>query len=89
MADPVPMIQCPSCKGSGEYPVLSAKDGKPVILPVACGVCKGSGQLPLMGRYAVPDTKKKVEAPPPKPAELWPILIPLGIFVLFFLFLRT
>jgi hypothetical protein len=31
---------------------------------------------------------KKLPAPPPPPSlELWPFLVPLGLFVLFFLFL--
>ncbi|MEJ2116728.1 MAG: hypothetical protein P8Y67_10045 [Alphaproteobacteria bacterium] len=88
MADPVPMIQCPHCKGSGEHHVIFTKDGKPAIQPIQCGVCGGTGQLPLMGRHVPPAPKPK--APPPKPpAELWPLLIPLAIFVLFFIFLRT
>lgn len=89
MADPVPMIPCPHCKGTGEHHVIFSKDGKPAIQPIQCGVCGGSGHLPLMGRHTPPAPKKKEEAPPPKPGEIWPILIPLGIFLLFFLFLRT
>lgn len=92
MADPVPMIQCPHCKGTGEHHVIFSKDGKPAIQPIQCGVCGGTGQLPLMGRHVPPAPKPKEppkEPPPPPPPELWPILVPLGIFVLFFLFLRT
>jgi hypothetical protein len=30
---------------------------------------------------------KKSAPPPPPPLELWPFLIPIGLFLLFFLFL--
>jgi hypothetical protein len=83
-------IQCPHCKGTGEHHVIFSKDGKAVIQPVACGVCAGKGCLPLLPRQDPAVTKKDPpKAPPPPPAEFWPILIPLGIFALFFLFLRT
>ena len=89
MADPAPpSVQCPHCKGSGEHHVIFTKDGKPAIQPIQCGVCGGSGQLPIMGRHVPPAPKPKAPPPPP-PAELWPILIPLAIFALFFLFLRS
>ena len=76
-------ITCPHCKGTGVNYVIAAKDDKPSIESVQCAVCSGSGTV------SVPD-------PEPEPqeviaevqeAELWPILVPLGIFSLFFIFL--
>lgn len=80
----VEQITCPHCKGSGVNYVIVTKDDKPSIDSVKCVVCKGSGDVP------VPKEKPKPPPEPPKKApeaELWPILVPLGIFSMFFIFL--
>lgn len=80
----VEQITCPHCKGSGVNYVIMTEDDKPSIESVTCVVCKGSGDVP------VPEVKPEEPAEPIKEvqeAELWPILVPLGIFSLFFVFL--
>jgi len=80
----VEQITCPHCKGSGVNYVIITNDGKPSIESVTCVVCKGSGDVP------VPQAKPEEPAEPVEDvqeAELWPILVPLGIFSLFFIFL--
>lgn len=72
-------IVCPHCKGTGVNYVITTQDGKPTIQSVPCVVCDGKGVITA-----------PVVAPPEPPApeaELWPILLPLGIFFLFFAFL--
>ena len=57
---------------------------------IACGVCAGKGCLPLLPRQDPAVTKKDPpKPPPPPPAEFWPILVVLGVFALFFVFLST
>jgi DnaJ-class molecular chaperone len=80
----VDQITCPHCKGSGVNYVIIAKDDKPSIESVNCAVCNGSGNV------AIPESIPKEPAGPVnvvQEAELWPILVPLGIFSLFFIFL--
>lgn len=81
----VEQITCPHCKGSGVNYVIVTKDDKPSIESVNCAVCKGKGNVP------VPKEDPTPPPPPPKEeaqqTELWPILVPLGIFSLFFIFL--
>jgi DnaJ-class molecular chaperone len=76
----VDQITCPHCKGSGVNYVIIAKDDKPSIESVNCAVCKGSGIVAIPEEPAGP-------ANVVQEAELWPILVPLGIFSLFFIFL--
>ena len=73
-------IVCPHCKGTGVNYVIATMDGKPTIQSLTCVVCDGRGMI------AAP---MPPSSPPPVPpaAELWPILVPLGIFFLFFAFL--
>lgn len=78
MAD---QITCPHCKGTGVNYVIVAKDDKPSIESVQCAVCNGSGNV------TIPDTPDASPPPVVQEAELWPILVPLGIFSLFFVFL--
>jgi hypothetical protein len=73
-------IVCPHCKGTGVNYVIATTDGKPTLQPVTCVVCNGRGMIEAP---APPEPAKPV-APE---AELWPILVPLGIFFLFFAFL--
>ena len=76
-------IVCPHCKGTGMNYVIVTQDGKPTLQPVGCVVCDGKGYV-----AAPPATEPEVVAPPPAATpELWPILVPLGIFFLFFAFL--
>lgn len=81
-------ITCPHCKGTGATYVIGSKDGRPALEPVSCVICEGKGYV------AAPKVEPVVVAPPPPapvvtppPPEMWPILVPLGIFSLFFLFL--
>ncbi len=75
-------ITCPHCKGTGTNYVVATKDGKHVIEAVPCVVCDGKGTV------AVPEPEpEKPVVVTPDPPELWPILVPLGIFSLFFVFL--
>ncbi|MBX2806377.1 MAG: hypothetical protein KTR19_10420 [Hyphomicrobiales bacterium] len=80
----VEKITCPHCKGSGINYVIATKEDKPSIESVTCVVCSGSGDVPI---------PEPTPEPAPEPAEvvqqaeLWPILVPLGIFSLFFIFL--
>jgi transcription elongation factor Elf1 len=76
----VDQITCPHCKGSGVNYVIIAKDDKPSIESVNCAVCKGSGNVAIPEEPAGPVNVVQE-------AELWPILVPLGIFSLFFIFL--
>ena len=80
MAD---MMVCPHCKGTGMNYVIVTQDGKPVLQPVGCVVCDGKGQIaaPAPAPAALPPV------PVTSAPELWPILVPLGIFALFFAFL--
>lgn len=74
-------IACPHCKGTGVNYIIVPHDGKSSIESVSCVVCGGKGVI------AAPEPEKPPADPTPEPAELWPILVPLGIFFLFFLFL--
>ncbi len=78
-------IICPHCKGSGTNYVIATEDSKPSILSVGCAVCSGEGQV-TPPEHPEPILAQVSEALPAKP-ELWPILIPLGLFSLFFVFL--
>jgi hypothetical protein len=75
---------CPQCLGYGEERAVGTRGGSPVILTTTCGLCGGDGRLPTVGvnAPAIAPTED-----PPAPLELWPFLIPLGLFLLFFLFL--
>lgn len=73
-------IVCPHCKGTGVNYVIATMDGKPTIQSLTCVVCDGRGMI------AAP-TPPQTTPPVPPAAELWPILVPLGIFFLFFAFL--
>jgi hypothetical protein len=77
-------ITCPHCKGTGLNYVIITKDDKPSIESVACVVCKGSGDVAVAAAKpeAPAELVKEVQE-----AEFWPILVPLGIFSLFFIFL--
>jgi hypothetical protein len=80
----VEQITCPHCKGSGVNYVIVTKDDKPSIESVQCVVCKGNGDVPVPKPAPEPAPEPVKEA---QEAELWPILVPLGIFSLFFVFL--
>jgi len=76
---------CPQCQGTGKERAVGVQGGNRVLLTTDCGVCGGSGILPLV---AVSAPAVAASAPPPPPAlELWPLLVLLGLFILFFLYL--
>ena len=72
-------ITCPHCRGTRVNYIVVPRDGRSVIESVSCGVCNGTGVI-----AAPPPTDLPVAD---DSGELWPILIPLAIFLLFFLFL--
>jgi hypothetical protein len=83
-------VTCPHCKGTGATYVIGNRDGRPALEPVTCVICDGKGFV------AAPTLPAPAVAPSPGPApvppivvspETWPILVPLVIFSLFFLFL--
>ena len=75
---PETTITCPHCRGTRVNYIVVPRDGRSVIESVSCGVCNGTGVI------AGPEPEP---SRPDDSAELWPILVPLGIFLLFFLFL--
>ncbi len=75
-------IVCPHCKGNGVNYVITTQDGKPTIQPAPCVLCDGRGAIPDPVAADVVPVAAAADAP-----ELWPILVPLGIFFLFFAFL--
>lgn len=52
---------------------------------INCPTCKGTGVI--VAPTPPPPPPPPPAPPAPDPAELWPILVPLGIFFLFFAFL--
>jgi len=78
------MVACPQCSGTGKQRVLSTRDGKPVYVEVPCGFCGGTGDVPAVPYSPPPAAPSK---PPPPPLEIWPFMIPIGLFILFFVFL--
>ena len=74
-------IVCPHCKGTGVNYVIAQQDGRPTIEPVSCVVCEGKGAV------SAPVLETPLRRAATEPGELWPILVPLGIFFLFFTFL--
>jgi hypothetical protein len=75
---------CPHCNGSGTNYVITTQDGKSTLQPVTCVVCNGKGTVTVPDPEPVVSPSALVIEP-----ELWPILVPLGIFFLFFAFLWT
>jgi hypothetical protein len=53
---------------------------------VTCVVCKGKGSVPIPAPEPEPAPVETTSVETQE-AELWPILVPLGIFTLFFFFL--
>lgn len=76
------MMVCPHCKGSGMNYVIITQDGKPTLEPVGCVVCDGNGNLLAPVAAPVAAAARPASAP-----EIWPILVPFGIFAMFFAFL--
>jgi hypothetical protein len=62
--------------------VFAAARPVSAVLPVFVAV---AGCSPLFGFIHMP--KKPSTPPPSPPLEMWPFLLPLGLFLLFFLFL--
>jgi hypothetical protein len=82
----VDQITCPHCKGTGVNYVIVTKDDKPTMEAVTCVVCKGKGSVPIPAPEPEPAPVETTSVETQE-AELWPILVPLGIFTLFFFFL--
>jgi hypothetical protein len=80
------MMVCPHCKGTGMNYIIVNQDGKPTLQPVNCVVCDGKGNLPAPTPAPPPPAAPAPTPLTPSP-ELWPILVPFGIFALFFAFL--
>jgi len=77
------LITCPHCRGTGVNYIILPDDAKQSLEQVTCPVCGGKGAVPKTEPEPPPPEPEKPKDPP----ELWPILVPLGIFVLFFFFL--
>ena len=77
------MTTCPHCEGVKKNYIIEPQSDPPKLKEKNCVLCGGTGEVPLK------DPPKPPAPPPPPPPtpELWPLLIPLGIFVLFFFFL--
>jgi hypothetical protein len=75
---------CPQCEGYGVERSLGRQGANAVILTTTCGLCGGTGRLPTV---AVNAPAPPAAAPAPPPLSLVPFLIPLVLFILFFLFL--
>jgi DnaJ-class molecular chaperone len=73
-------IVCPHCKGTGVNYIIT-HDGSPNLHSVKCGVCGGDGRI-LDG-----NSRDGTITNSASEGELWPILVPLGVFFLFFAFL--
>jgi hypothetical protein len=86
MAQPVlPRTTCPQCNGTGVTRAVAERGTDAVIVQTTCGLCGGSGNLPT---FAVEPPAPPPPPMPPAPAlEVWPLLIPLALFILFFLYL--
>lgn len=81
---------CPQCSGRAvQNVVYRDATGARVLLPVECGVCGGTGTLSQADRLGLPTPPAPATAPAAAavPTELWLIAVPLGLFILFFLFL--
>jgi hypothetical protein len=76
---------CPQCQGSRKERAVAIQGGNRVLLTTDCGVCGGTGILPIVDVNA-PDLGGG-GPPPPQVLALWPFLIPVALFVLFFLYL--
>ena len=72
---------CPHCEGVKKNYIIEPESDPPTLKEKNCVLCGGTGEVPVNESPVVTPPK------PPEPPELWPLLIPLGIFVLFFFFL--
>jgi hypothetical protein len=78
---PLDMMTCPHCDGNRKNYIIYPTSTPPMMKEKDCVLCGGTGDVPRKpGPPIMPDM-------PSTPPELWPLLIPLGIFVLFFFFL--
>ena len=79
---------CPQCSGRTVQNVVSRNAaGERVLIPVQCGLCDGRGYLPVGNRIDLPAPPAAATKPAPPPLEMWPYLVFLGLFLLFFLYL--
>jgi hypothetical protein len=81
---------CPQCSGRGQQNVVyRTATGDRALQPVQCGLCDGRGFLPVNDVIALPARPTPPDPNPasPLPVDLWLIAVPLGLFILFFLFL--
>jgi hypothetical protein len=74
-------VICPHCKGTGVNYIILQQEGTPSIQSVSCAVCDGKGNVPM------PEPEPEKAASPRRSPEMWPILVPLGLFSLFFAYL--
>ena len=75
---------CPQCQGYGVERALGKQGAAAVILTTTCGLCGGSGRLDTVSVNA---PAPPITDPPPPALSLWPLWIPLILFVLFFFYL--
>lgn len=80
-------IDCPHCRGTGVNYIITHDGGRPHLHSLKCGVCGGDGTiLDGDGRILDGDVARDIRSSA-HAGELWPVLVPLGIFFLFFTFL--
>jgi hypothetical protein len=77
----MPTTTCPHCEGVKKNYIIEPESDPPTLKEKNCVLCGGTGEV------AVNDPPVLTPHKPAEPPELWPLLIPLGIFVLFFFFL--
>ena len=78
------VASCPQCEGYGVERAVGTRGGSAVILTTPCGLCGGRGQLDTVP-VAAPVLIDPIPSPPV--LALWPFLVPVALFVLFFLYL--
>lgn len=79
---------CPQCSGRRVQNVVYRDGtGNRILLPVECGLCNGTGVLPEQAVMRLPTPPAPPAPAAPTTFDLWPFLIPVGLFVLFFLYL--
>lgn len=80
------LMNCPTCGGTGRARTVGRRGSEPVILDTKCSTCDGKGSLEVVS-YDPPAPAPAAAAPKPPPLEIWPFLLPIAAFGVFFLWL--
>ncbi len=79
----MPVVEtCPHCDGAKKNYIIVPKGDGHILIEKDCYLCGGTGVITKGDPPGPADVPQSTQSP-----ELWPLLIPLGIFVLFFFFL--